>query len=188
MSILRGFYLHLPQKSQVVRVFLTIIAPIYLWALIIFFRELPSYIMRLSTWDILGIFSYVLLIALTDALLLTLVLIIITIFLPLGMLQERFVSTATVLGYMAVIAFLPFVLQNGYSMIALYASKSWFWGLWFIVIVAVSVFLLFLNVRSSRFRQTVLAFVDKVAVLSTVYLFVSAVGIVVILARLFGIQ
>lgn len=153
------------------------IAPVFIWSLVIFLRELPSYILRLTFWDILGIFSYIQVIVLADGLLLTLTVIVIAIILSIKPLQTQFVSSATMMGFLLILFFMPFVLQNSVTPLALYFSKSWFGWAWISIIAAISVFFLFLTARSHRFRQAILKYVDKIAVLSTIYVLTSITGI-----------
>jgi hypothetical protein len=61
----------LPRWADLSLLYAAVAVPVHTWAVLIFFHSLPSYLLRLSIYNILIIFAYVLVLALVESALVT---------------------------------------------------------------------------------------------------------------------
>jgi len=178
----------LPSKKQAFRIFLAILVPINFWSVIFFFRELPAYILRLTTWDILGIFSYTQFIALLDSLLLLLILLIPGLLFSPSLREARFVPIASTVGYLAVVWVIPFHYLDRLTEWSPLFLQPWVAWAWVSLFILVSGFTAWRIHASSRLRNGILSFIERVTPLSWIYLSSNMVSVLIILARNFGLR
>jgi hypothetical protein len=153
--------------------------PVYIWSIIAALREVPAWILRLPLWDVVGLVAYTQVFALLESGFLFLGIVVLSLILPAAWLRQRLpvqglllvlaaTAAAVVFHYaedalrglgvigLAGLALLPLVLFGGGS----YAVR-----------------------RSPRLETAARAFVERVSVLSYLYVFVSVVGLIIVIAR-----
>jgi hypothetical protein len=151
---------------------------VHVWTIISVLREVPAWVLRLSAWQLAGAISYSLMVALLESLLLLVGLVVLGTVLPRSVFGDGFVGQAT----MAVL------LTSGWAVVAHYhAEVMILWGLrqvaiWGMIYLA-SIGLGYLLVRRfERLEGMLRAVVERLSVLSFVYVFADllAVGVVVV--------
>lgn len=169
-------------------VFLAILIPINFWSVIVFFRELPSYILRLTVWNILGIFSYTQFIALLDSFLLMFLLITVSLFFSPSFRKDYFVPIASLIGYLAMIWAIPFHYLDALAEWSPLILQSWAAWLWIILFIPVSVAVAFLIRSSTRLRFGTMSFIDRITPLAWIYLTSNLLSILIIIGRNLGLR
>jgi hypothetical protein len=180
LSLIKGRF---PTWRQVFPVFLTILFPVAFWSALNFSRELPSYLMRMRIWDIVGVFSYTQVFALLESILLVLVLILIAELLPYQLFLDHFTTQAALAGILGTFWVIPLHYES--QILAAFpmlensrAAAAWF-GILVVLVIALSV-LFRCYPRLERSFQT---FIDKLTTVSLLYLIVGMSSLVVILIR-----
>ncbi len=167
---------------------MAIIFPINFWSVIFFFRELPSYILRLTIWDILGVFAYTQIIALLDSLLLLIGLIIPSLFFSPSVRKDHFVPIASAVGYIAMIWIIPYHFLNVLAEWSPLFLQSWVAWLWVGLFILVSGSTVYLIQSSSKLRNGILSFIDRITPLSWIYLFSNLASVLIVIIRNLGLR
>ena len=153
--------------------------PVHVWAIVNVLRELPAWLLRLSLWELIGVISYTLVFTLVESLLFLLTLVLPATILPARLYRDRLVATGTMI----------VALTSLWAVAAHYNSeaiRAWglrefaLWGgLYLVSIVAgwLSVYL------AKRLQRVLVAVADRLVVLTTVYLAVDIVALLIILVR-----
>jgi hypothetical protein len=173
----------LPPREQVLAVFLAVLFPVHFWAWVVFLRELPSYMLRMKVWDILGVLSYILVVALLDSLLIMAAILVLTLILPRRWLHDRFPMTAALLGYGFVLAVMPLHVKDPTPDWLTWIHLPWFFWLWIPLLLIVLVFLSFQILRSRRLEALFSTFIEKIGLVSSVYLSLSLCGLIILVFR-----
>jgi hypothetical protein len=162
-------------------VYAAAVFPIYGWAILRFFGRMRGWLIHLNIWDVIGIFSYVMLFAWIESLLVLIVLILLSAILPAGFLRERFVAQSS----------LAVFLTSGWAIVAHYKAgvgeilpwtlKTFLLGAaLYLVSIGVSHFLL-------RFfeplEDSVNSFAERLTVFLYVYLPMTLLAVVIIILR-----
>ena len=95
----------LPSWRDAFLIFAAVAFPIHVWAIIGALREVPAWILRLSVWDVIGVMSYTLVIALLETLLVTLGIELLTTLLPEQWRKKKRVAIASSIAFVASIWF-----------------------------------------------------------------------------------
>jgi hypothetical protein len=154
--------------------------PIFAWSLVNLARFLPAWLVRgLSTWELIGVIAYAQAFALLESALALGGLLFLCILLPARALRHRFVA----LGSMLVLVTSGWLmLVNG----SLRAIKRWPatrflpWIVFYLLSIAVPYVLIH---RSNKIEQGVRATVDRLTVLSWLYVSLGCAGVVVVVIR-----
>ena len=82
---------------DIICVFAACAVPIHSWSTLIFFNQMPGWLVYLSTWDLVGTFAYTQTFALVECLTLALLVILLATILPAQVLRNRFVAKTSLL-------------------------------------------------------------------------------------------
>jgi hypothetical protein len=172
-----------PTGNQIFTVFLTILFPITFWSVLNFSRELPSYLLRMKIWEIVGVFSYTQVFACFESLLFLVVLILIAGLLPQQVFLKYFITQATLIGLLASIWIIPLHYKD--QILAIYPKfeNSWTKASWLGIFIVLVIGISFLFRRYSGLEKAFRTFIDKLAVVSMLYLIVDFTSLFIILAR-----
>lgn len=175
------FRQRLPQRSQTMAVFAACALPIFAWSIIRVLRELPSWLLRLSVWDLVGVLAYTQAFALIESVVLLVGILVLSILLPARLLRDELVPVATAL-----------VLLASFWMILIhfYGERLRDLGA---PILLVTVFLILasllityaLTLRNQRLSQVVSLFNERLSMLSYLYLSIGTLSLLVVLLRNF---
>lgn len=174
------------------RLFLVCAFPLHLWTLLMAFRDVNWVAERTTTWDALGFTGYALFYTLIESVLLFGFIALLSLLLPRGWSRSmRFVTLsllAFVLAGWSIVEQLILIVFYG-RLRHLGAALPWLGGtaapMWItaaLVALTVIVPLLILNGRS-KLQSGVEAVLERLTILSGLYLVLDGVGLIVILIR-----
>jgi hypothetical protein len=150
-----------------------------------FLYEVPVYVRRMSFFDIVGVFSCAQIFTFIESLFLLGVFIAAAFILPNEILGEKFVAQGTITAVAIYIWGIPAYYQArilqwlSWELIAYVALFT----LWIISFIAVVVGFSIWIRRNQQVKKTILTFVDKIILLSMVYLFIDGLAFLVVLYR-----
>jgi hypothetical protein len=180
LSLFKGRF---PTWQQVFPVFLTILFSVVFWSVLNFLRELPSYLMRMRIWEIVGVFSYTQVFAILESIILVLVLILIAELLPYQLFLEHFTVQAALAGILGTFWIIPLHYKSQILAAFPVLENSWAAVVWFGFFVALVIAFSVLFRRYSRIEQAFQKFIDKLTTVSLLYFIVGLSSLVVILIR-----
>ena len=173
--------------------FLMSVFPQHLWTLIFAFRDISWLITRTNLWDAIGNLSYGMVYAFFESFLIFCVLLLMGLFLPRQWEVNRRIAFLTVLLFSAAIwgmvsqllylwnIWLPLpmmklIAATGRPLLSLYILS--------LALVGLTVSLpVFVFVWSKKALPSMLDLMDRLSLLSTLYLFLDAAGLVIVLIR-----
>lgn len=183
MNVFESLSQRLPPREQARLLFFAIVFPVNFWALLVFLQELPAYILRLNVWDITGILAYILTIALADSLILFMLVAVILFFLPAFLRRLHYAAAGTSIAYLTVLWLILIQYQEKIGVRLPIIQQRWFIWVWLAGLLAcVSVVLYLLN-HFEKLEQFLRSFLDRLSLLSTVYLFLNLAGLLVVIGR-----
>jgi hypothetical protein len=167
-------------KQGLWSLFLMSVFPQHLWTLILAFRDVSWLISRTNLWDAIGNISYALIYAFLESLVIFCVLALLGLFLPKQWEANRRSAFMTLLLFTADI-WLPFpmlqlIADTGRPLVMLYLIS--------LAIVVPTVTLpVIVFMRSKKALPSLLDIIDRLSLLSMLYLFLDLVGLVIVLIR-----
>jgi len=173
----------LPSREQAFLLLLAILFPINFWALVIFLQELPAYVLRMSAWEVLGVLAYLLTVALIDSLVLLAVSIILLFFMPASLLVGRYATAGTISAYLIILWLIPIQYQENFAARFIIVQQSWFGWFWLALLVISLVLCSAILTRSDKFERMMRAYLDRLSLLSSVYLFFNVTGLLIVVTR-----
>ncbi len=171
----------LPERQQLIYVFLAFAFASNAWALYDITQEFPAWILRLSIGELLGVVSHSLVFAFLDAVFIFLILVILSAILPASWLRNRFVSIGTAIAFITGVWFIflhlnNLISQRNVTMIAIWAIS------YLAVLIATYVFIQ----RSEKVHKGIAGFIERLALLAGIYLVLDILGFIVIIVRNIG--
>ncbi len=180
MSLIKGRF---PTWRQVFPVFLTILFPVAFWSVLNFSRELPSYLMRMKIWEIVGVFSYTQVFALLESIILVLALILVAELLPSQLFLKHFTTQAALIGILGTFWIIPLHYKSQILASFPFFDNSWVSAAWFGIFVALIIVISILFQHFSKLERAFQWFIDKLTTVSLLYLIVGISSLLVILVR-----
>ena len=178
----------LPSKQQIWIVFLAVLAPVSFWSLYYFLRELPSYLMRMKVWDILGVFAYAQIVVLFDALILLFFLILAGLALPGSYHKAHFTQLAALVGFLAVAWVIPYHYLDSLEEWFPFIQQPWFAWLWLAAFFFFLALLVIFYFRAPKLGKLTKNFLGRLTVLSSAYLVLVLVAAIIMILRVFGLR
>jgi hypothetical protein len=164
-------------RQQLFQLFVIAAFPVHVWAIFRFLEQVPAWVLRYTLWELAAQAGYQLLFALFESAVVFLVLLAL-LRLFARWLGGRLVAAAAMFMLATTVvnawAHLDRVLVRTawvFLLLAIYAAGAAA-GIWFVR-------------RYEKFATSVVAFVDRLAVLSVLYFFLDAVGIVLVIISQF---
>ena len=157
--------------------------PVHTWTTLLYFNQMPGWLVYLSTWDLIGTFAYVQMLALIESLTILLIMVLLAAILPARLFRKQFVAQGSVLAFLhlgwAIVIHLtgikPWLSGNPWQ------SKKFLVGITaYLALVIVSYVLV---VRYKRVQELVASFAERLLVLLYVYLPMGLFGIAIVIAR-----
>ena len=171
----------LPARSEYIKLFLMCSFPIHVWAYIDLMNVMPSMFLQMSDWRMLGVISYVLDFALLESIFIFVILFLASLLAPGGLFDLKIVHIDAL-----------FVFAASISAIFIHLYHQWdikWMGFtnWVVTWILIGLLLFILAIigfrRMPRMQRLFQAGIDRLAVLSTVYISLDLLGVFVILAR-----
>lgn len=180
-------------KQSAITLFLVASFPINFWAIIVWFRNFGSVAEENGTWDAIGVGAYLLLFALLESVVIFLVLLLISMLVAIKLGQQKTLAQVSVLYLALTLALmleqtralieLPregFLLRSLNSIINALSSSP-------VVILVIAAVLGVASIaaihRNERVRAGVMTAIEKVVLLSGIYLFLDVVAIIIVVIR-----
>jgi hypothetical protein len=170
----------LPKKDNIVPVFSSIVFLVFGWSILWFLRDLPMWLLYLSSWDILGLFAYAQAFALLESLFILLLIIILAALLPAKWFRLQFVAQGTTAIF--AIAAWTTLFQLIFEELMIYWAPSQFF-LWLGLALVSTIIAGILVRRSRRITRAVEALADRLTVFLYLYLPLGTIGLLVVMAR-----
>ena len=178
----------LPTRQETFQIFAVIIFTVHVWSILNFLYIVSALIARLTSAEFLGVLSYVLVFALFESIVVLAVLLLLAFVLPRRWLRKKIVARGSLIVIISAIWMIP--VHYSESIIPLFFNSAFKRGIfWFLVfgVYAFTVWDLALILdRHPKVLRSFLAFVDRLGVVSWMYLLADFAGLLVIIYRLFG--
>jgi hypothetical protein len=175
--------------QKVLGVFSSVAFFVYSWSLLVFFWDIPSFVLRLSAAEIIGYAAYQLMFSLIETLAVTLFIAALGLILPSRFLRDNLQVSGTALVF--AFAINTWVFKERLGLIGwtagslameINAAVQLVMGLWLISLFILPVSLV-MAARSSRVSRPIAAFVKNLSVLASLYVTLSVFGILVVIVR-----
>lgn len=173
------FRKRIPPTRESLEVFAICAFPIFAWSIITVFRQIPAWTLRFTYWDLIGTIAYTQVFALFETAIVFGLLWLAAVLLPARMLRERFVAHSALIVLVAAAWFI--YLQYHISIIEdreLFRLAIWAGTLLLMLLVAQV-----LVYRSARIRRVIEGVVDRLVVLSGIYVAVGIISIFIVIIR-----
>lgn len=161
-----------PPRREILLVFAACLFPIHIWAIVLFLVEVPALIHRASTAELLGVFAYVLVVALVESIVLLCSLVLLCIILPSRFFRDKFVSQGTMYAFITS-AWAMSIHPQGIIILE-----------WHLVPLMIS--LAIATILIHRIKQLdirINSFVERLSVLSFIYIIIDIVSVFIVAFR-----
>ncbi|MCA9921101.1 MAG: hypothetical protein KC419_12270 [Anaerolineales bacterium] len=169
-----------PTKQELYYFLLACVFPIHVWSLINVMREIPAWVLRLSIAEMLGVIAYAQLFALLDTLVVFLPLVLVSAVLPASLLRKRFVAVGTAVVFITS-GWLIYLHLNNWVFEQRDTAVFAIWGVTYLVAM-IGVYLLIQ--RSEKVAAGISNFVQRLSVLSILYLIVDIISLIIVVVRI----
>ena len=189
LSYLRSLY----TKGDLLKLFLVCAFLQHAWALFLSFRDFDWVAERTNQWDAIGNIAYASLISLADTIYLFLYILL------FSLLVHKIFSVKTRLAIMSIIALLVsswFIFEQTFHLIGgklpqpildflINSSHPYriLVGVILIIVIASFILPIYFILRSEKFTNATISFLERISLLSGLYLFIDVIGIGIIIYR-----
>jgi len=176
----------LPTRREILLLLMVCVLPIHFRSILIFLHGLPSFLLSTSVWDTVGVFSYVQAFSLLESVVIIAAFLFICISLPSKIFRDKFVAQGTVLIVLTTLWVVPLHYQasilSGLNWnIRAYQVIAAIWVITYLVGIVLS----FLMIRTNQKTEYLInRSVERILPLSSFYLLLDAVCIMVLVYRL----
>lgn len=153
--------------------------PIHLWAIYNLLQVLPAWLLRMSTWEVVGGIAYTLAFALLESILITAGLWIVAMLLPARWIKGRFVAIGS--SFIFLNALWTILLHYEYQTVRSMGVREL---LPWLALYAFSVLVvLWFVYRSEKLSSAIVSLIERLAVLSFFYIAMDVLGLMVVVVR-----
>ena len=188
-----NFFTQRYSKQGLWSLFLMCAFPLHFWTLILVFRDIQWMTERTNFWDALGVASYAMVFAFLESLLLFLILTLLGFLVPTQWTRETRIALLTVL---FLILSIWAMLSQLYFLAAVQAP-GWFiflmartghpvrilYALALILVTPTLALPAWFALRSEKFLKSVNSLIERLSLLSGLYLFFDVVGLIIVIIR-----
>lgn len=176
MDIFKG---RMPARDEMLNALAACILPVFFWSIINVLYEVPAWILRLSTWDLLGVIAYTQAFALVESVVIFLLILALALVLPRRFFREKFLAlTATIMTISTIWLILA---HYNDQVIRQWGLKQFL--LWFLVIGFTIMVAYILVLRFEKVGVVVDAVYRRLSSLSFFYLFIGVIGLTIVVVR-----
>lgn len=169
-------------RSEIFALFIVCAIPIHIWSIVNAFREMPAWIIKMSMWEVLGVFAYTQAFALFETISIVFLLALLLFILPRFIVGEQVVPISMMIVLLVTIWLV--ILQLNVNWIdERKVSAVAIWGVSLILALSILIFLVRRSRRLQIFSQRVL---DRVMVLALFLLFVDLLSVLIVVTRNIG--
>jgi len=180
-------------KGDLLKLFLVCAFPIHAWAIFMVLRDVSWVAERTNSWDAVGLTGYTLLIALVESIITVVAVLLLSFLVPKSWSAEKRIAIMSILvlttSVWAMIAqalflvddivpksLLRFLAQTPRAFWIIYGSIGTF-------VIASNALPVYLLIRYEKFVNVINSIIDRLILLSTLYIFLDFVGIVIVIIR-----
>lgn len=176
MAIFRN---RLAPTQDLVLAFAACAFPVFVWSILNVLREVPAWVLRLNVWDLIGMLAYTQAFALVESIMIFLAFTVLSIVLPTRILRDKFVAQT---GMVVVLSSVWGILAHHDQQI-IGPDHLMQLAFWFVVyLVSVGAFYVLVD-RNERLEKLVCSLINRLAVVSFVYVGVGFLGVFVAILR-----
>ncbi len=165
--------------SEIVLVFAACVFPIHAWAILNVLREVPAWILRLTTWELIGVIAYTQAYALLESLVVLIILVVLGLLLPARLFRKKFIAYSTMLVLITTIWAVLAHYNDGYIRLMDFLHFLPWLGLYFLSI-GIGYLLVW---RYDRVASSIQAILERIMVLSFIYVFIAIFSVFVVIFR-----
>ena len=163
-------------RQNLFALFVACAFPVHVWAIIGLLNQIPAWILRVNLWELTGMIGLTLMFTLLESLIVTVGVVVLAALIPGKWFTEKMVVLSAWFIWLTSIV----------SMIA-HLQESLMRSFFGIVIVAAYLALIlgsyWLVRRFPKFEAGMKSFIERLAVLTALYLFLDVVGLVIVIIR-----
>jgi hypothetical protein len=169
----------LPSRNDLFLGYAACAFPIFIWSIYHVLEQLPSWLLRLNTWDLIGAVAYTQAFALVESMITCFLLVIPTMILPGRFFRNKFPSIATAVISLTSLWFI--LAHNNDQTIRLWGAKQFLiWGVVYAITVVASIFLVY---KFEILHRIIDAILQRLSMLSSIYVFIGVVSFIVVIVR-----
>ncbi len=157
--------------------FASCVFPVYTWSILMFLRELPAWLLYLSTWDIISVFAYAQTFALLESATILLGLVLWGAILPARLLRDKFVAQ----GSIGVFLTSGWAIATHIGIVSVWPSEGFFLGA-VLCLASIGGFYVLIY-RYRRVEEALNSLAERLLVLLYVYVPVSLLSVVIVIFR-----
>ena len=180
-EVLATFRQRFPSRRDVLLLFAACVFPIHIWSIINLLYELPAWMLRSDLWDVAGMVAYTLAFALFESMCVLLVLLLICFVLPRRFPRDRVLALGSMVVFVTSVWAIGIHYRIVDSLAPAQAQAGWL--LWLAVYLAVMGIAGLFIYRDSRLRRWIESFVERLAVLSFLYVLVDFICVIILVLR-----
>jgi hypothetical protein len=169
----------LPSRHDISYAYLAGLFPIQAWALFNSLNEAPAWSLKFNVWDLIGVFSYIEAFVLLESVVVFVPLLVLAALLPARWFRCSFVASCTAIVYVSAGWFILAHIHD-------FTVRDWTLRQflpWFVAFLFSQGLILVLIRNSRRLESMIVSVVDRVAVLSILYLSMTLVAVFIVLIR-----
>lgn len=167
-------------KGDLLLAFAACVIPIHIWSILGLLEEVPAWLVRMNAWELVGAVAYTQFFALLESLAIWLLLVLILgILTPARLLNGQFLALGSVMVF--VHALWAVAVHLNYQDIREWGSRQFLPWLVLYLLSVVAAWLLV--TRAGQVQRAVRALMERLSILSYVYVFVDVLSIFVIFFR-----
>ena len=176
----------LPDRKNLILFLLTCIFPVHLWAIIQFLREISSYILWLSWFEIISVFSYTQAIALFESSFIFIGLTFLALCLPHKFILDHFLAQSTTILLFIVTFFMLYHYRNNLSeFIEIKVYMVYLIGILCIILFSMISY----SIRKSdKIENLIETGLEQLSILSSLYLALAFLGLIFSITRIITTQ
>src|SRR5262245_31449383 len=177
LPLIFPFCRRVPSRRNIFAVYLACLFPIQVWAIYNLLREVPAWLSQMTLWDVIGVVSYPQMFVLIESVVIFLPLVLLSALLPAGWFRDKFVALATGIVYLSVVWFILAHINDR-------TLRYWGLGQFPIGLFLFSQILFFSLIHySHKLQSIIVSLVNRVAVLSIVYLLIDLISVLIVVLR-----
>ncbi|MBN2550450.1 MAG: hypothetical protein JXB15_14900 [Anaerolineales bacterium] len=168
----------LPVRQDLALVWAGCVFVIHLWSFVNLFEALPAWVLHMNIYELAGVIGYVLVFALLESLVVWGVLVLLAAMLPAGWLRTHFLAQG--IGLMLVASLFSALVHYNYAWLIQHINLA---PIWLAVFLALAVGVWYLAGRFTGIERMLRAILQRIEILSWIYIVFDLLGLVVIIVR-----
>jgi hypothetical protein len=173
------FRSRLPSKQAIFYALVACVFIVQVWSIIAVLRAIPSWILYMNIGELIGTFAYTQAFALVESLLVLTGLLVLAFILPGKLFKDRFVAQGSLVVFLAAIwAIVSHIYGQN---LGIWSSRRFL--MWSALLVLLAVVASGFVYRFKGLQRLLEAIVERLSVLSTIYMVVDIISILIVLSR-----